>query len=450
MALRIPENKANASDINFALHDAQLEVHDNPARHKVVVAGRRFGKSYLACIELLLEGLKEYNEDGRSLLDEDIYYIAPTFEQAKRIMWPLLKRIGRLRIEGGIIEKVAEKECYVILINGRKISIKGADDPDSLRGVGLSFAVMDEYAFMKPEVWEVIVEPAMTWARGRALFIGTPEGKNHFYDLWTKAKKDSTGEWAAFHYKTIDNPTLPVDEVLKAKRNKSSDVFRQEYEASFDAGGKGILKTEWWQFKDGCNEEGDYYIAVDLAGFTNDGTLKKKDLKVLDDHAIVICKVGTFGWYVEDIWYGKWDVRRTATYLLAAYRKYRPIKLGIEKGIAKNAVMTYLEDEMKRYNIFFPVYDLTHGGNKKEDRIRWALQGRLEKKRVFVSLTDDYTAENDQWQKKLVEQANDFPSSLTHDDLIDALAYIDQLADVVYYEGGNVDNWEPLDLVSGF
>lgn len=434
-------------DVDFQLHDAQLSVHNDPARYKVVVAGRRFGKSWLAAVELLLEGLSEYNEEGTYIADEEIYYIAPTFEQAKRIMWPLLKRIGKLRIEGGIIEQIYEKDCVIRLINGRRVSIKGADDPDSLRGVGISYAVMDEYAFMKPSVWEEIIEPAQVRTKGRALFIGTPEGKNHFYHLYMKAKKG--GEWAAFHFKTIDNPTIPKDEIAKKRRNTSSDIYRQEYEASFDSGGKGILKAEWWSYKEEPTE-GDYYISIDLAGFTNDGTPRKKELKLLDDHAICVVKVGTWGWWVREIITGKWDVRRTAMEIIQAYRKYRPIKLGIEKGIAKNAVIPYLEDEMKRFNVFFPVYDLSHGGTKKEDRIRWALQGRLEKGRLFVKpeVDEDWT-DGMPWQRKLIEQANDFPSSITHDDTIDALAYIDQLADVSYYTG-EVDEWEPIDLIAGF
>jgi len=438
--------------MEWALHDAQLEVYDSPARFKVVVAGRRFGKSWLACICLLQEALKNTNEYDDDLSLENVYYVAPTFEQAKRIMWPMLKKMGKLKIEGGVIQQVLEKDCSVILLNGRKISIKGADDPDSLRGVGLNYVVMDEYAFMKPKVWDMILEPALARTRGKALFIGTPEGKNHFYDLYMMAKSypDKT-EWDAFHFKTIDNPTIPKEETSRAKRTKSADVFKQEYEASFDAGGKGILKTEWWKFEY-KKDEGEYYIAVDLAGFSNEGTPKKKDLKRLDDHAIVVVKAGTWGWYVEKIISGQWNVRATALEIMNAYRKFRPIKLGIEKGIAQQAVIPYLEDEMKRFNIYFPVHELSHGGNKKEERILWALQGRLEKGRIFVKPEEEEDWGKDgTWQRKLVEQANDFPSSITHDDCIDALAYIDQLADVPYFSTADIiDNWEPLDLVAGF
>ena len=110
--------------------------------------------------------------------------------------------------------------------------------------------------------------------------------------------------------------------------------------------------------------------------------------------------------------------------------------------------MPYLGDEQKRLNRYFLVYDLSHGGQKKEDRILWALQGRLEKGRIKLA----HEAEDSiggGWQRKLIEQANDFPSPIAHDDMIDSLAYIDQLADIAYYTEQPESSWEPLDLISG-
>lgn len=127
------------------------------------------------------------------------------------------------------------------------------------------------------------------------------------------------------------------------------------------------------------------------------------------------------------------------------------MKLGIEKGALRMALTPYLEDEMRRFNRYFPVWDLTASGQKKEskaDRIRWGLEGRLEKGRLFLNDKEDV---HNFWQRKLIEQGNDFPSPLSHDDLLDSLAYIDQLAIVDY---GNydsvVDTWYQQDEVSGF
>lgn len=443
-----PLKKAPEGALCFNLHDAQREIFDHPARFKVVAAGRRFGKSYLAAVRLILKGLDEVSPSGKDLSNKEVYYIAPTFEQAKKIMWPLLKSLGKMRREGGVIESVHENTAVATLINGRRISIKGADRPDSLRGVGLWDAVLDEYAFMRPDVWELIISPALADVEGGALFIGTPEGKNHFYDLFVnardKVKPAYKEEWEAWQFESLRNPTLSPKEVANRIASMSVAAARQEFGASFNSGGGIHLREDWWKFGPEPSE-GDYYIAVDLAGFSNAGSLKKGQLKIKDETAIAVVKVNTDGWWVKEIISGHWDVRETALRIVKAYRDYRPVKLGIEKGALKNAVLPYMEDEMKRLNRYFLVHDLTHGGKQKEDRIRWALQGRLEKGRLKLN-----TEESDGWQRKLVEQGNDFPSPISHDDLIDALAYIDQLADTVYYEEASIETWEPLDLVAGF
>lgn len=441
------------SSLEFKLHDSQLEIFDNPAKFKVVVAGRRFGKSFLARVMLALEALKDENEDGYSLIEEEVWYVAPTFENAKRNMWIPLKNLLKMEKDGGLISAAHENTGVLTLVNGRRISLKGADRPDMLRGSGLSFVALDEYAFMKEGVFEMIIGPALARAKGGALFIGSPEGKNHFYELYQKALAKAPGyeDWEAFHFESLKNPTLPPDYIAQRIATMSVAQARQEFGASFNSGGGAFLREEWWK-RSVIPADADYYIAVDLAGFSNAATVKKGVLKVKDDHAIAVVKCNPDGWFVEEIKTGQWDVRRTALEIVSAYSKYRPVKLGIEKGMAKNAVMPYLEDEMKRLNRYFTVWDLFHGGNHKEDRIRWAIQGRLEKGRLLLNTEENYDENGSIWQRKLIEQGNDFPSSLAHDDMLDALAYIDQLADTVYYEGGVgvSEDWVPLDTVSGF
>jgi len=434
--------------LQFNLHAAQEEVFNDPARFKVAVCGRRFGKTYLAAITLILEALKEETPLGRSLLDKEIYYVAPTFTQGKEIMWNLLKSLAKTEKEGGLIASAHENTATVTLVNGRRISIKGSDRPDSLRGVGLSYCVLDEYAMMKPDVWEKIIRPALSDVKGGALFIGTPDGKNHFYDLYQNALSDKAAykDWSAFNYESLANPTLDASEVAGAIANMSAAAARQEYGASFNGGGGEHLREEWWKF--GTNPgDGSCYISVDLAGFTDAGGFKKGHLKVRDEHAITVANCSPGGWFVERIITGQWDVRETALQIIRAYAQYRPIKLGIEKGALKNAVGPYLTDEMKRMNRYFLVWDLSHGGKNKADRIRWALQGRLEKGRLVLNTenADDYNS----WQRRLIEQANDFPSPLSHDDMLDSLAYIDQLDDQNYNDIGEIATFEPMDLISG-
>lgn len=447
--------------MEFNLHESQLEIFESDARFKVVAAGRRFGKSHLAAVELIVHGIQDTNWAGYDVHDKEVYYIAPTFEQGKKIMWPKLKEMAGMEKDGGLIRSSLENIGQCTLVNGRRISIRGADRPDTLRGIGLSYVVLDEYAFMKPDVWQLIIRPALADVEGEALFIGTPEGKNHFYDLWNDANgKLRDKGWKAWQFESLKNPKLNPDEIYQAitASNMSVAAARQEFGASFNSGGGIILKEENWRY---CEEptDGDYYIAIDLAGFTQEGQLKKGALKVKDEHAIAIVKVGSYGWWVKEIIHGQWGTRETCLRILKAYSEVRPMKLGIEKGALRSAMTEYLDDEMRRLNRYFPVWDLLASGKNKgskEDRIRWSLEGRLEKHRMWLSDKED---PSNLWQRALVEQGNDFPSPLSHDDLLDALAYIDQLADVDYggytdhqssvLSGGRPDDvWEGIEVLN--
>jgi hypothetical protein len=372
-------------------------------------------------------------------------------------MWPLLKMLAKTKQEGGVIESTVENVAVMTLVNGRRISIKGADRPDSLRGVGLSYAVLDEYAFMKGDVWELIIRPALSDVEGGALFIGTPDGKNHFYELWSASRTGKKGAktGTAWQFESTVNPTLsrkksPLLRLICLLLLRSKNLAHPLTQAA-----ESFYSEKYWKF--GSRPiDADCYIAIDLAGFSTGGTLKKGQLKIRDEHSIAVVWVNQEGWWVEEMIHGQWDVRETATKIIKAYSEYRPVKLGIEKGMAKQAVLPYLDDEMKRYNRYFTVWDLSHGGNKKADRITWALQGRLEKGRLV--LNEDFNSSEcppflacPGWQRRLIEQGNDFPSTLTHDDLLDSLAYIDQLASVVFYEPEDQDDsWVPLDYISGF
>lgn len=429
-------------DLNFGLHPAQQLIYNSPARFKVVAAGRRFGKSYLAAITLLLNGLKD-RQVGLSGIEYDlslkeVYYVAPTFEQGKKILWPILKHLGK-----DIITSTHENTATLTLLNGRRISIKGSDRPDTLRGVGLSYVVLDEYAFMKEEVWDAILQPALSDVEGDAMFIGTPEGKNHFYSLFVRAQNEGLPIWEAFSFKTVDNPTIAKTEIESASARMSSQLFRQEYEASFAEGAGSVFKADWWKVvENNPLTNGDRYIAIDLAGFSSASGPSKKEVKLKDETAIAVVYAATDGWFIEDIIHGQWDVRETALRIMAAYRQYKPVSLGIEQGALKYAVEPYLEDEMKRLGQYFTPVELKHNSQRKPDRIRWALQGRAEKGRIFLKKSE--------WNRHFIEQSLDFPSPLSHDDLIDAVAYIDQLASVVYFQTGIEETyWSPLDEMSG-
>jgi len=427
-----------ATTMDISLHPHQLEIFHDEHRYKVVAAGRRFGKSYLAAACLYVEAAKTEvtRSDGVTvdLTLEKVYYVAPTFTQGKEILWPVLKELG-----GSLIQQTYENEACVKLVNGRTIHIKGADKPDSLRGTGLSYVVLDEYAMMKPECWEMIIVPQLARSEGKALFIGTPDGKNHFYELWQQAKLEENPEWRAFTYHSKNNPFLPKAEMENLAKNMSAEKYRQEMEASFESGGGVIMTKDMFSYAE--SPPGDCYIACDLAGFQ--AVEGGRKVKKLDEHAIAIVINHAGGWHIKEIIHGQWDTRETALRLVKAYRDHRPNAFGIEKGMAMNAVMPYLNDEMNRLGTYFEVQPLTHGNQKKIDRITWALQGRAEKGRITLE-------RGGKWVRHFLEQAVDFPSRLSHDDLLDAVAYIDQLA-TPYYDGEYViDEWQPMDDIAGY
>lgn len=416
------------SDLKVELLPWQQDVYNAKERFKVVAAGRRCGKSRLAAWMLILNALEA--SKGH------VFYVAPTQGQARDIMWGVLLDLAHPIISGSHVNNMQIK-----LINGATISLKGADRPDTMRGVSLKFLVMDEYADMKPSVWEEVLRPALADQKGSALFIGTPKGRNHFYELYKYAELENDPTYKGWHFTSYDNPLLDPQEIDVAKKSMSSYAFRQEFMASFEALGSEIFKEDWVVFGDDP-DEGDYYIAVDLAGFADVAKASNAKNKRLDTTAIAVVKANMDGWFVEDIIYGRWDIKKTAKKIFDAVDKYKPISVGIEKGALKNAVLPYLTDLMKSNQRFFRVEELTHGNQKKIDRIVWALQGRFENGQV--------TLNEGPWNTEFCDQLFQFPNPLVHDDLIDALAYIDQLAKVSYYVDFDEEDFEVLDPVSGY
>lgn len=417
------------ADLNFSLLPWQQEVFKDPTRFKVVAAGRRCGKSRMAAITLLIEGLR--CPQGSAVL-----YVSPTMGQSRQIIWDLLLDLGRDVIQGSHVNNLD-----ITLINGARIYVRGADRPDTLRGVSLTYAVLDEVADIKPEAWEQVIRASLSDKRGRALFIGTPKGRNFFHDLFKLGEEGDDPDWKSWHFTTADNPLIDAKEIESAKKTLSTFAFKQEYMASFTNAGSDIFKEEWIKY--GVEpEHGSYFIAIDLAGFEEVAKQAANSKKRLDESAICVAKVTDDGkWFVKEIIHGRWDIRETASKILLAIRDYRPMAVGIERGALKNAVLPYLSDLMRKNNTYAHIVDLTHGNRKKADRIIWALQGRFEHGRIVLNSEEDWD--------EFVDQLLLFPSQGVHDDLPDALSYLDQIAVTSYMEEDDSDDWEPMDIVSG-
>lgn len=209
--------------VEIGLRPAQMEVFRSDRRFRVLVAGRRFGKTQLAMVEMLRAACGK---------DKRVWYVAPSYRQAKQIAWARLKEMTRPWWG----EKPLEAELTVRLKWGGVIALKGADQYDSLRGTGLDFVVLDEYASMRKECWTDVLRPALSDRRGGALFIGTPQGCDHLYEQFEFAKTDA--DWAAFRFSTMEGGNVSEEELQSAAREMDARLWRQEFEASFDAAGQ--------------------------------------------------------------------------------------------------------------------------------------------------------------------------------------------------------------------
>jgi len=415
--------------IDIQLLPWQQNVINDPARFKVIAAGRRCGKTHFAAVTLILAAL-----DGRP---GGVMYVGPTQGLARDLMWDKL-----FELAGDIIEASNVNNLEVTLSGGNKISLKGSDRPDTLRGYSLKHLVLDEFAFHKEGVFDTILRPALADRKGSALFISTPEGRNSFYDVYMNGEVGKTG-WKSWHLTSHDNPLIDPEELAAAKETMAGWQYRQEFEASFDAKGSEFFDAEEFEYYERRPEGagGDYYVAVDLAGFESDRGNKTKRR---DNSAMAVVFVDDAGtWYVEDIQYGRWTLDETAQKIFDAVNKYKPISVGIEKGIAQQAVMNPLQDVMRRTHRVFRIELLSHGNQKKQDRILWALQGRFEHRKIRLK--------KGEWNVTFVDEASAFPSQLVHDDLLDALAYIDQMAIVPYASDLELeDDYEPIDAIAGY
>lgn len=202
------------------LTPSQAVIALDPHRFRVLCCGRRFGKTTLAIDQIKACAAAQPNRR--------VAYIAPTYQQARDIAWEQLKRD---LIQAA--ESVNESRLEIRLVNGSLIILRGWEAIETLRGQFFHLIVLDEVAMFRnfDSIWEEVIRPTLTDVRGEALFISTPKGFNHFYDLFNKEADDD--DYKSFHYSTLDNPHIPKDEIEKAKRELTEDRFAQEYLADF-------------------------------------------------------------------------------------------------------------------------------------------------------------------------------------------------------------------------
>jgi hypothetical protein len=211
-------------------HKGQREVLNDRRRFRVIVAGRRWGKSQVSKIAIIKRA---------KLPKQVIWYVAPTYRMARSIMWrDLVESIPR-----ELIVRTHETLMIIELVNGTIIELNGADKPDTLRGVALHFVVLDEVQDMKPDTWYKVLRATLSSTRGDALFIGTPKAYNWLYDLYMLGQRgdyylDAKGKkrrniWKSWQFSTIMSPFISPSEIEAAREDLDDKTFSQEFLASF-------------------------------------------------------------------------------------------------------------------------------------------------------------------------------------------------------------------------
>ncbi len=213
-----------AQRVRLSLHSKQMEVYKSKCRFRVVVAGRRWGKTALSRVLIIRKA---------QMRGKKIWYVAPTYRMAKQIMWSdLLEAIPKKWIK-----KINETTLTITLINRTTIELKGADKPDSLRGVGIHFLVLDEFQDMTEDTWKKVLRPTLADTKGHAIFIGTPKAYNYLYELYKLGQIELNVQkehWQSWQFPTITSPFIPRSEIEAARRDMDEKSFKQEFEASFE------------------------------------------------------------------------------------------------------------------------------------------------------------------------------------------------------------------------
>ena len=396
----IHEEEGQVYTIDFPeLHEAQQTVKDDPARWKILCAGRRFGKSRLGvqlCLEQALDG-------GR------VWWVAPTFAIA-RVGWrDVVAAASEFPKEAGVNIKIGDME--VTFPSGGSISVKSADNPQRLRGEGLNYLVMDEAAFVREETWTEVLRPTLTENKGQALFISTPIGMdNWFYHLWEKA--ETAEDWARFQYPTVANPIIDPAEVESAREDLGELVFAQEYLAEFISEGAQIFRSSWFNYyKEGVGTlwaDGKKYKINELQRFAT------VDLAVSTKESADYTVVSVFGYHADDDKLFMLDMFRDrveAPDIVPQIERMVGIHnlewVGIERAGYQLAIVQFARRQGIR------IKELRADKDKRSRAL--PLSAKMERGLV-------YFPKNADWVSEVERELLTFPIGV-HDDIVDTLAY---------------------------
>ena len=204
--------------IDWVINQTRKDIIKHQARTKVLVAGRRWGKSIFSIIWLLEKKIQPGSVRGVG---------GPPYRQMKTVIWPLLRSALR-QWEGA---RINESELSIKLPNGAEIALKGAEQENNLRGSGLDMVVMEEFSYIKPHVYEEIIYPMLTTTQGETLFIGTPNSFDHLYDYYLRGQSDT--DWKSWQFTTLQGGFVPEEEIERAKSTMDEPTFKTELLADF-------------------------------------------------------------------------------------------------------------------------------------------------------------------------------------------------------------------------
>ena len=284
----------------MALSAAQLQVAQDAHRFRVLITGRRFGKTTLAIRELC----RYAAQPART-----VWYVAPSYRMAKGIVWRRLKhRLQDLRWT----EKVNESELTIYLKNGTEISLKGAENADSLRGRAIDFLVMDEFADIDPEAFYEVLRPTLADTQGHALFTGTPKGiGNWSYELFQMSQEDPA-HWASWQFTTLQGGFVTESEITEARSLLDARTFQQEFEATFTTAGNRV----WYGFERVANVQAYPHMTPDVV-------YVGMDFNIDPMSAVVFARQGDTVWAIDEIEMYSSNTQEMVTELKSRYARQR-------------------------------------------------------------------------------------------------------------------------------
>lgn len=212
----------------YSPHPGQVPVHKSKARFRVVPCGRRFGKTYLGCNEIIKFCCEHNNILGA--------WVSPTYRQSK-IAFRLIKNAL-----ASLSSHKSDSELTLELPNGSRMMFCSSDNYDALRGNGIHFLVIDECGDVEEKAWTEVLRPCLSDTRGKALFLGTPKGRNFFYMLYHRGLDPMYPDWESFHAPSSSNPYIPPEEIEAARKELPEDAYAQEYLAEFLEESAGVFR----------------------------------------------------------------------------------------------------------------------------------------------------------------------------------------------------------------